>query len=189
MFLGTRPQSLLLSLSNLLEDEVCTLSSGQWRRLGHVPYCINRSNGLFINGYVHWIVSDKHSPKKLYSFNIDNETFELFPSPPFIEIKDDDFHYQNLGILNGCLSLCDSFSSELELTVWVMKEYGLKKSWCKEVVIKRGIIPYVGWLLNASVYLIESLDDGTILMLANERTSLVYCPQKKTIEKRAFHQP
>ncbi|GJV78455.1 hypothetical protein Tco_1510039 [Tanacetum coccineum] len=117
MFLGTRPQSLPSSLSNLLENEVCTLGSGQWRWIGHVPYCINGSNGLFINSCVHWIVSDKHSPEKLCSFNIDNETFELLPSPPFIEIEDDDFHYQNLGILNGCLSLCDSFSSKLELTV------------------------------------------------------------------------
>ncbi|GKD06914.1 F-box associated domain containing protein, partial [Tanacetum coccineum] len=122
MFLGTRPRSLPSSLSYLLEAEVFTFGTGQWRRLGHVPHCINRSNGLFINGCVHWIVSDKHSPEKICSFNIDNVTFELFPSPPSIELEDDDFQYQNLGILNGCLSLCDSFSSEHELTVWVMKE-------------------------------------------------------------------
>ncbi|GKA77602.1 F-box associated domain containing protein [Tanacetum coccineum] len=174
------------SLPFLLEAEVCTLGTGQWRRLGRIPYWINRSGGFFLNGCVHWIVNDKQSPEKLCSFNIDNETFELFPSPPSKEIADDDFHYQNLGILNGCLSLSDSSSSENEFTIWVMKEYGIKKSWCKEVVIKRDIMPDVGWFLHAPV---ESLDDGTILMLANERTLLVYCPRKKTIEKRAFYRP
>jgi F-box interacting protein len=127
------------------------------RRLGHVPYLINASNGLFLNGCVHWIVNDKHSPERLCSFNIDNETFELFPSPPSEEIVGD-FGYQNLGILNGCLSLSDSSLLEPDFTIWVMKEYGFKKSWCKEVVIKRSIMPNVGWFLP--VYPIESLDDG-----------------------------
>nr|GEV86396.1 F-box associated domain, type 1 [Tanacetum cinerariifolium] len=99
------------------------------------------------------------------------------------QVEDDDFRYQNLGILNGCLSLCDSFSTpKLELTVRVMKEYGFKKCWCKELVIKQGIILDVCSLLHASVYLTERSDDGTILMLVNERTLLIYC-QKKTIEK------
>ncbi|GJU11629.1 F-box associated domain containing protein [Tanacetum coccineum] len=102
------------SLPFLLEAEVFTLGTGQWRRLGRVPYWINRGGGFFLNGCVHWIVNDNDSPEKLCSFNID-ETFELFPYPSFKEIEDDVLQYQNLGILNGCLSLSGSSSSENDL--------------------------------------------------------------------------
>ncbi|PWA46030.1 F-box associated domain, type 1 [Artemisia annua] len=187
IFLGSISQNPTSSLPYLLQAEVCTLGTGQWRRIGHVPYWINASNGLFLNGCVHWIVNDKHSPERLCSFNIDNETFELFPSPPSEEIVGD-FCYRNLGILNGCLSLSDHPSLlELEFTIWVMKEYGFKKSWCKEVVIKRSMMPNVGRFLP--VYLIESLDDGSILMFVDESSLLLYCPRKKTIEKRDFFKP
>ena len=89
IFLGTILRNPTSSLPYLLEAEVCTLGTGQWRRLGRVPYVIDASNGLFLNGCVHWIVNDKHSPERLCSFNIDNETFELFPSPPSEEIVGD----------------------------------------------------------------------------------------------------
>ena len=65
-----------------------------------------------------------------------------------------------------------------------MKKYGIKKSWHKEVVIKQSISPDLDWLIRELVTVLEGLEDGTILMLLRDTCLLVYCPRKKTIEKR-----
>ncbi|GJX98485.1 F-box associated domain containing protein [Tanacetum coccineum] len=126
------PLNATSSEQHLVEAEVYTLGKGQWRQLSHVPYWLKVSYGTFLNGSIHWIVLNEDSPEKLYAFDIDNETFQLFPSPP--EEKLGDIRFLSLGVVNGCLSQCST--SYFEFTVWVMKEYGIKRSWHKEVVIK-----------------------------------------------------
>ncbi|GKB34692.1 F-box associated domain containing protein [Tanacetum coccineum] len=111
-----------------------------------IPY------GTFLNGTsIHWIVLNEDSPEKLYAFDIDNETFQLFPSPPE------------------------------EKLVWVMKEYGIKRSWHKEVVIKQTNMAKVDWWMAQPLALLEGSKDGTILMLFSGVGLLVYCPWKKNI--------
>ncbi|PWA55691.1 F-box domain-containing protein [Artemisia annua] len=78
--------------------EVYTLGTGQWRRVGHVPYLLNESYGPYVNGCAHWIFCGRDSPKELYAFDFDNETFSFFPSPPSEEI----IGRQILGVINGC---------------------------------------------------------------------------------------
>ncbi|GKD24508.1 F-box associated domain containing protein, partial [Tanacetum coccineum] len=172
----------------LIESEIYTLGTGQWRSLGHVPYWLTEFHGPFLNGCVHWTFRDQtfrdqysHSPEGIYAFDFDNETFHLFPSPPFEEIHGN-ISCQKLGVLKGCLCQCDS--SAIEFTIWVMKEYGIKKSWHKEVVIKQSISPGLDWLIHEPVTVLEGLEDGTILMLLCDNCLLVYSPQKKTIEKK-----
>ncbi|GJY94967.1 hypothetical protein Tco_0511328 [Tanacetum coccineum] len=89
---------------HISEAEVYTLGTGQWRRLGHVPYWISESMGRI----------------------------QLFPSPRFEKLAGD-IRYETLGILHGFLSLTDT--SRYKFNIWVMKDYGIKKSWHKEVVI------------------------------------------------------
>ncbi|GJZ61024.1 F-box protein-like protein [Tanacetum coccineum] len=97
------------SRPSLLEAEVYTLGTCQWRSLGHVPYWLSGFDGPFLNGYVHWIVIDQDSPEKICAFDLDNETFKLFPSPPIEVIEDSYNHFQSLGVLKGCLCLADTF--------------------------------------------------------------------------------
>ncbi|PWA90771.1 F-box associated domain, type 1 [Artemisia annua] len=108
------------------------------------------------------IVSDTHfvndSPEKICAFDFDDETFKLFPSPLIEVIEDSYNHFQSLGVLKGCLCLADTFDPQF--TIWVMKEYGIKKSWHKEVGLK----------------------DGTILMVFRDVELLAYCPTRKTVE-------
>ncbi|GKF39837.1 hypothetical protein Tco_0119898, partial [Tanacetum coccineum] len=151
--------------------EIYTLGTGQWRSLGHVPYWLTEFHGPFLNGCVHWTFRDQtfrdqysHSPEGIYAFDFDNETFHLFPSPLLKKYT------------------CDS--SAIEFTIWVMKEYGIKKSWHKEVVIKQSISPGLDWLIHEPLTVLEGLEDGTILMLLRDNCLLVYSPQKKTIEKK-----
>ncbi|GJW94933.1 F-box associated domain containing protein [Tanacetum coccineum] len=182
IFQGDISLNATSSRPRLLEAEVYTLGKGQWRQLGHVPYRLEVSHGTFLNGSIHWIVLDEDSPEKLYAFDIDNETFQLFPSPP--KEKLDYIRYQTLGVVNGCLSQC--YTSYSEFTVWVMKEYGIRRSWHKEVVIKQTNLVY--WWMDQPVSLLEGSKDGTILMLFSGVGLLVYCPRKKIFEKRESSQ-
>nr|GEV52131.1 F-box associated domain, type 1 [Tanacetum cinerariifolium] len=52
---------------HMSEAEVYTLGTGQWRRLGHVPYWIGGSTGgTYLNGCAHWVVRDHDTPEKLF---------------------------------------------------------------------------------------------------------------------------
>lgn len=73
--------------------------------------------------YIHWFVNDEIFLEKLCTFDLDKETFQLFPSPAEVESWD---HFHCLAILKGCL--CQSDSHGFQFTIWVMKEYGSKKS-------------------------------------------------------------
>ncbi|KAI3828105.1 hypothetical protein L1987_02202 [Smallanthus sonchifolius] len=175
------PNPLQTSRPSLLEAEVYTLGTGQWRSLGHVPYWLKGFDGPFLNGNAHWSVVDKDAPEKLCTFDIDKETFQLFPSPPY-EAIDGQMHFQSLAVLKGCLCQSDT-CYDSQFTVWVMKEYGVKKSWHKELVIKQSISPDLDWMMWEPVYLVEGLKDGSILMVYYEDLLLKYCTQMKTIEK------
>ncbi|KAK1418149.1 hypothetical protein QVD17_27288 [Tagetes erecta] len=168
------------SRPSLLEAEVYTLGTRQWRSLGHVPYWLNGFHGPFLNGNAHWIVFDEDSPEKLCTFDFDNETFQLFPSPPCEGIEDSAYCFQSLAVINGCLG--QSYTYESEFSIWVMKEYGVKRSWHKEVVIKESISPDLDWVMWEPMYLVEGLKDGSILMVFYEDKLLKYCPKRKTIQ-------
>ncbi|KAD0572587.1 hypothetical protein E3N88_44052 [Mikania micrantha] len=174
------PNPTSTSRPSLLEAEVYTLGSGQWRCLGHVPYWLDWSHGPFLNGHVHWIVWDEDSLEKICAFDIDNETFELFPSPPLETITESQVHFQSLGVLKGCL--CESDIYDSRFTIWVMKEYGIKKSWHKEVVIKEIISPIQEWEMWDQAYVLHYLKDGTILMVYDEYKLLAYSTRSKIIE-------
>ncbi|KAK9074103.1 hypothetical protein SSX86_006700 [Deinandra increscens subsp. villosa] len=190
------PKPCEASEKRVREAEVYTLGMGQWRSLGHVPYWLSGQRGQFLNGNAHWFVSDEDSPEKLCSFNIEKETFQLFPSPSCDTIDDGEIAFQSLVVLKGCLCQADTSYDE-EITIWVMKEYGVKKSWHKEVVIKkRGglmwesaylledlITPFTEWRLWDPVYPIQGLNDGSILMVYYGHVILKYCSETKTIEK------
>nr|XP_043630963.1 F-box protein At3g07870-like [Erigeron canadensis] len=169
---GSRP--------SLLEAEVYTLGMGHWRSLGQVPFWCSGFDGPSLNGHAHWIVIDRDSPEKLCAFDFDTETFKLFPSPPCEYIEESYNHYISLGVLKGCLCQADTFDSQL--TIWVMKEYGVKESWHKEVVIKESISPDLDWLMWEPVYVIESLKNGTILIVFRRDKLLVYCPHKNVVQ-------
>lgn len=82
------PPNTESSRPNISQAEVYTLGTGQWRSLGHVPFWLEGYVGPFLNGCVHWVVRDPDSPEKLCTFDVDKETFQLFPSPPFDATKE-----------------------------------------------------------------------------------------------------
>ncbi|KAJ9552241.1 LOW QUALITY PROTEIN: hypothetical protein OSB04_016286 [Centaurea solstitialis] len=159
---------------------------GQWRSRGlvHVPYRLNAFRnfyGPYLNNHCHWIVCDKekmHNTYEIGTFDLEKETFQSFPSPP--PEKENNFQCQSLAILKGCL--CKVDTCYFELRIWVMKEYGIKNSWQKEVVIKREISVDLKWQSHIPVHVIEGLKDGSILMVSGSKLC-VFDPRSETDTK------
>ncbi|KAF5814510.1 putative F-box domain, kelch-type beta propeller, F-box associated interaction [Helianthus annuus] len=114
---------------HVVEIDVYTLGTDQWRSLGQTPYYLYNllgkvSSGVFVSGHVYWIAYGQ-----IYDFDLTTETFKLFTSPP----GDNQRSKQMLGVLKGSLS---HFSwCWLGLEVWVMKE----ESWYKVLAIPENI--------------------------------------------------
>ncbi|KAJ9536573.1 hypothetical protein OSB04_un000222 [Centaurea solstitialis] len=164
------------------EAEVYTLGTGKWRTLGRVPGWLYGSEvGVVLNDRCHWILSDyEDAPERISNFDLNTETFELFPSPPFEAVEEVDDHVRSLAVLKDCL--CMSDGNDAHFTIWVMKEYGIKKSWHKELVIKEETLnpsreqPY--WY---TIYLVEGLKDGTIFLMTGDLWA--FYPTSHTIEE------
>ncbi|XP_071720661.1 F-box protein At3g07870-like [Rutidosis leptorrhynchoides] len=175
-----------LPLHLKVNAEIYTLGTGQWRRLGHVPNSFGYT-GTFLNNHVHWLLDDHENPlENICTFNIDNETFQLFPSPP-VGLEE---HDGKLVVLKGCL--CYAYypgppGTCLDFSVWVMRDYGtIKNSWQKELVINEGIYSIIQSGFGYFGYPVGSLIDATILMANSQEDLFVYHQDTSTIEKSEF---
>ncbi|KAJ9551825.1 LOW QUALITY PROTEIN: hypothetical protein OSB04_015870 [Centaurea solstitialis] len=162
---------------NELGAEVYTLGTGQWRRLGRVPYKLYGYDfGVVLNDHCHWIVSrSEDAPEKICAFDLNKETFQFFPAPS--ETTDSS---QSLAVLKGCL--CKSDGNRFPFTIWVMKEYGIKKSWHKEVVITEEALNSIRAFryYKYPIYLIGFLKDTMFFMGGD---LFAFYPTSDTIEK------
>ncbi|KAL8485606.1 hypothetical protein ACS0TY_027773 [Phlomoides rotata] len=116
-------------------DCVChvyTIGTGVWRRISpftHVAYSHNCS-GAFLNGNLHWSVSDFEGPELWIScFDLETERFSTFSSPLLKTTLS-----IHPTILGDCLCLCDNSLAD-GIDIWLMKEYGVEKSWTKQFFI------------------------------------------------------
>ncbi|XP_071730057.1 F-box protein At3g07870-like [Rutidosis leptorrhynchoides] len=164
--------------------DVYTLGTGQWRRLGHLAYFIYGHRGTFLNNHFHWHICDyEDTLEKICTFDIDNEKFQLFPSPP-LDLEEDIHFERMMGVVKGCL--CYSYYTFCEFTMWVMKVYGIKNSWQKEVLINQNICPNLRWSLNMHFVPIGSLKDGRFLMMYDQGKLFVYHPDTSTTQETEF---
>ncbi|XP_061999591.1 F-box/kelch-repeat protein At3g06240-like [Rosa rugosa] len=112
-----------------LECMVLTVGSGIWRSIGKVCSSIVYTiYGVFHNGFLHWLCDCKRSRSRfIRAFDVESERFKNLPMPPACETT------AKLGVLNGSLSIsCFSLGT---FKVWLMKEYGGKKFWTRELEI------------------------------------------------------
>ncbi|XP_071712459.1 F-box protein At3g07870-like [Rutidosis leptorrhynchoides] len=146
-----------------LYAEIYTLGTSQWRCLGPITYSIYHFSGTLLNYHIHWNFYDRENRvEKICTFDFDNETFQLFPSPPVCLERDNKFRGM-LGVLKGCL--CFSYDTRnVDILIWVMKEYGIENSWHKEVLIKQSISPFIGRSSNVFCFPIGSLNGGSIFV-------------------------
>ncbi|GJX35381.1 hypothetical protein Tco_0246938 [Tanacetum coccineum] len=151
----------------IIQIEVFTLGTNNWRALQPNNHFNDirdyMGNGLFFNGSVHWINYGGH---QLFVFDLDNEMFNLFPSPPFEGEEKQQKYCGILGVLKGCLSQGCYYSCKI-FTVWVMKQHGIKDSWYKAFTIKE---THIARKLYRPLCLLDGLKGGNLF--ANAETNL-----------------
>ncbi|XP_058203815.1 F-box/kelch-repeat protein At3g23880-like [Rhododendron vialii] len=116
-----------------VEVMMYTLKTDSWRSIVEFSNCLPLfGSGICVNGVLHWTASGE-SHKVIVSLDLLKETFGEVLLPDYR-----DGHSQlMLHFVSGCLCLvCDYDGICAE--VWVMKEYGIRESWTKLVVV-----PYV----------------------------------------------
>ncbi|KAL8485732.1 hypothetical protein ACS0TY_027861 [Phlomoides rotata] len=162
-------------------SQVYTLGTGEWRSLGEAPFAYDsRSMGLFFKGNLHWLIQDLEGPELISCFDLEKETFQPFP-PPFPGRK----LQGSLGVLKDCLCLCDN-TSTFDIEIWLMKEYGVEKSWTKEFVIEK--IPKLAGLSFQIVHALRTFRDGSILFMWGDYCMFYYCGKKRVTEEVDMNQ-
>ncbi|KAG5515671.1 hypothetical protein RHGRI_036648 [Rhododendron griersonianum] len=99
-----------------------------------------------------------------------SEQFRAVPGPS--RFCGSQKEYMRLGVLQGCLSICD-FSDGDHVDIWLMKDYGVKQSWSKDFYIVKMINETEIYDYYEPIMVLES---GLILMLVNQDSLLVYDP-------------
>lgn len=160
-----------------LGSEVYTLGTGMWRDLGHVPFHLNGyDNGTYVSGNLHWSAEEG-----ICTLDLDKELFHLMKAPPLS--SGDKFVHRNLGVLKGCLCICD-ITLNSELVIWVMRDYGVEDGWSKELITLTHLIH--GGIHTDVVRLLKVLKDGNILMYCDPLQLFTYHPRHKTLQHHIF---
>lgn len=168
-----------------LECHVYTLGTGSWRRTascGPVGYD-GRSVGVFLNGNLHWMVFDQNDVPLISCFDLETDLFSTPFSPPRLGCGR---YSVGLFALKDCLCICDN-SSNYKIDIWLMKKYGVEKSWTKEFVISK-VPDFVGKSYEV-VYPVKVFKDGDILMAWEDSFLFYYSNKTKTTRKVDLFEP
>ncbi|CAI9764068.1 unnamed protein product [Fraxinus pennsylvanica] len=113
------------------ECSVYTIGTDSWRNIGGVPIAceyVYSDVGTFFNGSLHWMIKELEGSKLISCFNLEEESFQSFPTP--FHVEENKKTSYDLGVISGCLCLSDN-NSDFDFVIWVMKDYGVEKSWAK----------------------------------------------------------
>ncbi|KAL3638757.1 hypothetical protein CASFOL_016664 [Castilleja foliolosa] len=162
------------------ECHVYTLGTGTWRKIKHgskLEYNC-RSVGAFLNGNLHWLVVDMKGSSQISCFDLETEIFTTFS--PASAIPEKEGFLGGLFVLGDCLCFCDNTSQD-EIVIWLMKEYGNEKSWSKEYVINKH--PEFGGECYEVVRPMKAFKNGDILMSWQDFCMFYYSNETKMISK------
>ncbi|KDP40077.1 hypothetical protein JCGZ_02075 [Jatropha curcas] len=121
-----------VSAFNVYAFSVYSMRTACWGRIKTFPYdSFVCGAGVFLHGALHWVARNRESEDDKYvvsAFNLENELFQDMPVPDV----DDCFEFV-LGTLKECLCLLYS-QSDMHNDFWMMREYGLGKSWTRVTI-------------------------------------------------------
>ncbi|XP_047326015.1 F-box protein At3g07870-like [Impatiens glandulifera] len=155
---------------------ICTVGglSSYWKIIQDAPQVFSiRSSPVYLNGSLHWIVTN-NSHYYILSFDFDNGKYrEMATPPPFdkVEEKKLDERVTTIVVFEGLLTVCVLIDHK-RVDIWMMKEYGVDKSWSKEIVVET---PYHVW--SSGVYPLKYLNkdkDSIVLAYMGHKTIVTY---------------
>nr|KYP58174.1 F-box/kelch-repeat protein At3g06240 family [Cajanus cajan] len=122
-----------------------SIKTNSWKEIGATPLnyrqCFSYRNstaGCFLNGAIHWLaVCYDASIHVIAAFDLTERSLSHIPLP--LNFEHHDFNPSFLRILGGSLNLCSLGRDSLE--IWMMKEYKVKSSWTKTVVMPIDALP------------------------------------------------
>ncbi|KAL8485603.1 hypothetical protein ACS0TY_027770 [Phlomoides rotata] len=159
---------------------VYTIGTGLWRRISPVPqlYFLRDGDGAILNGNLHWSVSNFEGPRLLIScFDLETERFSTFSTP----LRQSALTAPPT-IFEDCLCLCDNRYGE-GIAIWLMKEYGVEKSWTKQFFIVHAQPFETTFYIDEFPYPIQIFEHGDIL-LAWDDEFLYYSKKNDAVLKR-----
>ncbi|CAL5336317.1 unnamed protein product [Camellia sinensis] len=143
----------------------------------HGAWGMADSFDAFLNGALHWLLFDVNNPDFIFCFDFGSEQFRVVLEPSEFDPLLKEFSCQmRVGVLRGCLTICDFATVKDQGSIWVMKDYGVKESWSKYIVIK-GVI-YDWDYLNCYKPIII-LQSGQLLILVNREALVLYDPKTR----------
>ncbi|KAL8485420.1 hypothetical protein ACS0TY_027641 [Phlomoides rotata] len=165
------------------ECHVYTLETGSWRTTAGPLLYGNKHPGTFLFGNLHWLELKLDGSPWVSCFDLEKEIFStiscvrpLLGVPLFGSYSES---FVRLVALGDCLCLCDN-TSDNDIVIWLMKDYGVEKSWTKEFVISK--IPAFIDNLKGVVYPIKVFKDGDILMAFDDALLLHYSKKDGTMQ-------
>lgn len=118
--------------------EIHTLGTPTWRNVRVDDPTFTTEKLTFpthVNGALHWIRFEfdyDGSETSILSFNFESERFQTLPSPPGVfEHYDSRYSMVSMGELRESLYICDAKPRFNSINIWIMKKYGIGKSWTK----------------------------------------------------------
>lgn len=150
--------------------EVLTLETGSsWKSVGSAPNTRQLRmlhSPTYIHGALHWLSNSMNNNSIAY-FDFDNDKFGFHSLPPLRYLECTPL--LTISILEDCLCLCD-FTSYCYMDVWIMKEYGVSKSWTKLLSVN---IIRQGYCCGYYIPLSYSIERGTLLLF-HSCNALIY---------------
>lgn len=119
---------------------IYSLRTKSWKEVEAFPFFnCKADSGVFIDGTnaMHWIVSKTtgdNNGDSITALNFETERFSVVPFPDS-DHDGDKLGVAGLGSFEGRLYLCQSWARS-GIIVWVMKEYGIKDSWTKLILLE-----------------------------------------------------
>ncbi|KAF7813723.1 F-box/kelch-repeat protein [Senna tora] len=166
------------------DSQFFSIKANSWKKINegetaNFPYmnAIDEPReGWFLNGSIHWLAC-RHdtSVELILAFDVTERNFHE------IRLLQDFYgtlEFCYLGTLGGCLSFSEM--GDDTTTIWLMKEYGMRSSWTKSIVVSLANIP------NNCFYSIGLTQSGEIVGNDGYR-GLVKCNDKgEVVEYRSF---
>ncbi|MCD7466557.1 hypothetical protein HAX54_003371 [Datura stramonium] len=141
---------------------VYSLKANSWSTIqGFSSGSLNGKLGVFANGALHWEARQSHCSSGFWEIVTLDLAVMRYGKIALPSYEDDGGIYWTLGVSRGYLVACCNYEPN-SADMWMMKEYGVEKSWTKLVTISS---PVDRWDYISPLFVAEENCDEVLLQL------------------------